>query len=112
MPVVVGVERAQRVELDPGAHLLGELRLVRAQVGLQALAVLAARLGAAEARQAQARPRARPISLEQRGEQRDRLGVDGGIVGAERLGADLPELAVAPGLGALVAEEARAGTRA
>ena len=39
--------------------------------------------------------RARSSSV---GEQEDRLGVDGRVVGADRLGADLPELAVAAGL--------------
>ena len=46
-----------------------------------------------------------PSSLEQRVQQHDDLGVDAGVVGADRLGADLPELAVAAGLRALVAEE-------
>ena len=101
-----GVERAQRVQLDALAHLLGELLGVGAQMRLQALAVLVAGGRAAEARQAQA-DRGDVQLVEQRGEQADRLGVDRGVLGAERLGADLPELAVAPGLGALVAEEAR-----
>ena len=37
----------------------------------------------------------------------DRLGVESGILGTERLGPDLPELPVSARLGALVAEEAR-----
>ena len=95
--LVVGVERAQRVQLDPAAHLLGEALLVGAQVRLQALAVLGAALGAAEARQAQ--PHLAHAHLgEQRGQQRDRLGVDGRVIRAERLGPDLPELPVAAGL--------------
>ena len=47
--LVIGVERAQRVQLDPAAHLLGEARLVRAQVRLQQLAVGGPALAAAEA---------------------------------------------------------------
>ena len=102
---VFGVERAQRVQLDPAAHLLGELGLVRAQVGLQPLAVLAPAGDAAEAGEPQ--PQLAHAELgEQRCEQRDQLGVDGRVLGADRLGADLPELPVAPGLRALVAEEA------
>src|SRR5207237_2882061 len=41
------------------------------------------------------------------GERQDRLRVDGRGVGAQGLGAYLPKVPVAPGLGALVAEEAR-----
>ena len=103
---MVGVEGAQRVQLDAAAHVLGEALLVLAQVGLQAFAVLGAAVGAAEARQPQAHL-AHAHRAQQRGEQGDRLGVDGGVVGAKRLGADLPELAEAPGLRALVAKEAR-----
>ena len=77
-----------------------------AQVRLQTLAVLAARLRATEAGQPQPYP-AHAHLAKQRREQDDRLGVDGGVVGAERLGTDLPELAIAPRLGALMAEEAR-----
>ena len=83
-----------------------ERALVRAQVLLQALAVLRPRVRAAEARQAQAHV-AHAHPGEQRGEQGDRLGVDGGVVRSERLRADLPELPVAARLRALVAEEAR-----
>src|SRR5580692_2495456 len=73
---------------------------------LQPLAILASALDAAEAGKAQ--PETAYAHLrEQRHQQRDRLGVHGGILGAERLGADLPELPVASGLGALVAKEAR-----
>ena len=72
---------------------------------LQSLAVLNTRRGAAET--AKTEPDIAHAELcKQRGKQRDRLGVDGGVIGADRLGADLPELAVAPSLRALVAEEA------
>ena len=72
---------------------------------LQVLAILASALDAAEAREPQ--PEATYTHLrQQRCQQRDQLGIDGGIVGADRLGADLPELPEASGLGALVAEEA------
>ena len=43
--------------------------------------------------------------MDERLQQHDELGVDGGIVGADRLGADLPELAEAPGLRLLLAGE-------
>ena len=55
-PLVVGVEGAQRVDVDPLAHVLGELALVRAQVRLQLLQVVAARGERAEAPQAQLDP--------------------------------------------------------
>src|SRR4051812_25710640 len=42
--LVLGVERAQRVEVDPGSNLLQELASVRAQVRLELLAVLRPRL--------------------------------------------------------------------
>jgi hypothetical protein len=80
---------------------------VRAQVSPQAIAILAPARGAAEARDAQSHL-AHAHLREQRRQQHDRLGVDGRILRAERLRADLPELPVATGLGALVAEEARA----
>jgi len=79
---------------------------VGTQVRLQALAVLSAPLGAAEAREAQTRIAHAHLG-EQRVQEHDRLGVDGRVLGAERLGADLPELAVAPRLRTLVAEEVR-----
>src|SRR5271163_1411029 len=73
---------------------------------LQSIAVLTARLPAAEARKTQ--PSGPDTCLlEQLRQQHDRLRVDRGILRAERLGADLPELPIAPGLRALVAEEAR-----
>ncbi len=103
---VIGVEGAQRVVLDARADILGELLLVGTQVGLQALAVLAAALGASEARESQAHLSDLELG-EQRGQQHDRLGVHGRVLRAQRLGPHLPELAVAPRLGALVAEEAR-----
>ena len=46
-----------------------------------------------------------PGLLQELGQQQDQLGVQRGVVRAQRLGADLVELAVAPGLGRLVAEE-------
>ena len=103
---VVGVEGSQRIQLDPASHLLGELSFVLAQVRLQALAVLAATARPAQARDAQ-RDGLDPHLAQQRGEQQDRLGVERGILGPQRLGADLPELAIAARLSALVAEEAR-----
>ena len=50
---VVGVERAQRVEVDALADLARQVVGVRAQVLLQVLAVLDAGRGRAEARDAQ-----------------------------------------------------------
>src|SRR6202035_1404851 len=72
----------------------------------QLLALLAAPLWAAEARETQPDIPDPNIPQERR-QQRDRLGVDRGVLRAERLRPHLPELAVAPGLRALVAEEAR-----
>ena len=76
------------------------------QVGLQELAILAAGLGCAETGEAQA-DIADTHLLEQPLEEDDPLGVDRGVLRADRLRADLPELPVAPRLGPLVAEEAR-----
>ena len=75
---------------------------VRAQVGGQALAVLGARVEAAQRAQAQAQPAHLELA-QQRVQQRDRLGVDRGVVGADGLGPELPELAEAPGLRLLLA---------
>src|SRR3954452_6073526 len=74
------------------------------QVGLEIGPVRRPRLGRAKAREPQPHP-ARADRLEQLGEQEDQLGVDGRVGRADRLRADLPELAVAAGLRALAAEE-------
>ena len=76
------------------------------QVRGEAFAVLAPAPRVAEARESQPQT-AHAQLVQQRGEQQDRLGVERGIVRSEGLGPDLPELAVAAGLGALVAKEAR-----
>ena len=102
---VLGVEGAQRVEVDAVAHVGAQALGVGAQVGGQALAVLRARVEAAQ--RAEAQPQAPDVELaQQRVQQHDRLGVDGGVVGADRLGPELPELAEAPGLRLLLAEVA------
>src|SRR5580700_3332265 len=103
---MLGVERAQRVELDARPHVLGEGVGVLAQVSLQLLAILLTGGEAPQARETQAHGGDTHL-IQQGSEQADRLGVDRGILRAERLCAHLPELAIAPGLGALVAEEAR-----
>ena len=105
-PGVVGVEGAQRVQLDPLAHVVGQLVLARTQVVLQLVAVRGAGGGRPERPQPQPQPADRQ-RVEQLGEQQDRLGVERRVVGAQRLETDLPELPVAAGLGALAAEEAR-----
>ena len=103
---VFGVERPQGVQVDAGPDLLGELALVGAQVGGEALAVGAPALGTAEAREAQ--PHLAHAERAQQGAGKgDRLGVEGGVLRAQCLGPHLPELPVPPRLGALVAEEAR-----
>ncbi len=79
---------------------------MRAQEHLQLLAVLGPRLGRAQARQAKTGP-ADPECLQQVGQQHDQLGVGLGRGRADRLGPDLPELAVASTLRRLGAEEAR-----
>jgi hypothetical protein len=101
---VVGVERPQRVEVDALAHLAAQAALVRAQVGLQLLAVGGAGRRRAEAGDPQAGAGHAELG-EQRRQQQHALGVDRGLVGADRLGADLPELAEAAGLRALATEE-------
>jgi hypothetical protein len=101
---VVGVERPQRIGLEASAHLLRELAGVLAQVRAKLLPVVGAGLRCAEARQPQAKPR-HDVPGQHLGEQKDELGVEGGVVGAERLRPDLGELAETAGLGRLVAEE-------
>ena len=102
--LVVGVERAQRVQVEPRPHLLGELALAPAKVVAQLLDVGRARLRRCRgSRAAAARPA--PGVTQQLGQQQDQLGVERRVVGAERLGADLGELAEAAGLRRLVAEE-------
>ena len=71
---------------------------------LQLLQVGRARVERAEAAEPQLHPRHAELG-EQLGQQADQLGVGERRVGADRLGAELVELAVAPGLRALVAEE-------
>ena len=93
------------------ADLVGQLVLARAQVGASA------RRGRPPASRAMPRLDRRSRAgtaagaLEQLGQQEDQLGVERGVVGAERLGADLGELAEAAGLRRLVAEERAPGTR-
>ena len=100
---VVGVERAQRVGVDAAAHLVGQLVLVLLQVGAQVVGVLAARLGRPQ--RSDAEPQlARARLLQQVAQQHDDLGVERRVVGADRLGADLRELAVPAGLRRLVPE--------
>ena len=108
---VVGVERAQRVLRRAARAPRRELASRVAQVAAQLVAVVRARLRRAEARQPQPR---RPVPRRARDlrEQQDQLGVERRVVGAERLGADLGELAVAARLRRLVAEERARGTRA
>ena len=98
----VPVERAHRVDLDPRA-LLGVEDVVAQQVVAQLARVLGARLGVADAGQVQPHAGQTEPRVEVR-EQVDQLGVDRGVVGADRLGADLAVLAVAAGLRRLVAE--------
>jgi hypothetical protein len=100
---VLGVERPQRVLVDPVADVVGELRLAAAQIGDQLVAVGGAGLRRAEASQPKLERR-HPEPPQQLVEQQDQLGVDQRRVGADRLGIDLGELAKPPRLGALVPE--------
>ncbi len=102
---MVGVEGAQRVGIEPPAHLLRELLGVGAQVGAQLVEVVRAGLGRAQRRDPQAQALACPGLLHQLRQQQDQLGVERGIVGAEGLGSELGELAVATGLRRLVTKE-------
>ena len=88
------------------------LVLVGAQVGLQLLAVGGARLRACRGWRSAARTPRDAERVEQLGQQHDELGVHGRVVRADRLRADLPELAVAARLRRLVAVERSTGTRA
>jgi hypothetical protein len=102
--LVVGVEGAQRVGVDPLADVPGELAFVGAEMGAQVFEIPLARAGRAEAREPQPQlgNADRPQQLV---EEHDRLGVGERRVGADRLHADLVELAKAPRLRCLVAEE-------
>ncbi len=104
--LALAVEDAQRV-LGPGrAVLVAELGLVARQVVAQQLDVGRAALAVAHRVDVEADPGHADRGVEARGE-RDDLDVDRGVVGAERLDAELVVLAVAPGLGPLVAEGRR-----
>ncbi len=96
------VEHAQRVDLGAAARLLVERE--REQELLQLLPVLRTAGLVAEGRdlEAESVESERPESCVG---DRDDLGVERGIVDADRLHADLLELTVATRLGALVAEE-------
>ena len=98
----VPVERPHRVDLDPGA-LVGIEHVVAEQELAQLARILGARVRIADARQVQAHARQAEPRIQVR-EQVDQLGVDGGVVGADGLRADLAVLAVAAGLRRLVAE--------
>ena len=100
---MVGVEGPQRVGVDAPAHVLGQLVLAGAQVPAQLLSVGAPRLGVAQAGEPQ--PAAHAVAVQQVRQQQDQLRVQRGIVGAQRLGPDLGELAIAARLGRLVTEE-------
>ena len=104
-PLVVGVEGAQRVDRRSARARPSRAR-PRARAGGPS-----APPGRRGARPSEPRLPSRsstpgtPSSAEQVGEQHDHLGVGERRVGADRLDPDLVELAVAAGLGALVAEE-------
>ena len=81
------------------ADLLRQLALARRAGSCgQLVEVVGARLGRAEAAIRSRSPVARPGALEELAQQQDQLGVERRVVGADRLGADLGELAVAAGL--------------
>ena len=105
-PLVLGVEGAQRVQRRSApAPRFESSPSLRAQVGDQLLAGSRRRDSErAEAAEPQLDPR-HPEAAQQLVEQDDHLGVDERRLGADRLGAELVELAVAAGLGSLVAEE-------
>ena len=105
--LVLGVEDAQRVDVEPRLRVLREL-------AAEALEVLDEQRPIGRT----ARPVADRVELQleaaQQAElaepgrlQRDHLGIDGRVVRAERLDAELPVLAVATALGAGVAEHRR-----
>ncbi len=94
----------KRVLPQAFAHLRGQLSLARAQVTGELVEVLRACLGRAEAGEAHPR-RAGPGAIHDLGEQQDQLRVEARVVGAERLGVELGELAKAARLGRLVPKE-------
>jgi hypothetical protein len=104
--LVLGVERAQRVEVDPLDDLAAQLVLVGPQVRGQLRAVGRAVLGLPERRDHEVDV-TRPDRLQQLRQQQDDLRVHGRVGRADRLRAHLPELPVAPRLRRLLAEEAR-----
>ncbi len=94
------VEHAQRVDLDPATGVLVQVQV--AQEGLEGVPVGGAALLVAERVQQQAEvlQAERLVGVDG---QDDQLGVQGRVLGADGLGTDLREVAVAAGLGTLVA---------
>ena len=96
------VEHPQRVDLGAPAGFLVEVELE--QEVLQQFPVLRAAAVVAQRRDLQPEPVETQRSETRVGD-RDHLGVQRGVVDADRLDPDLLQLAVAPGLRAFVAEE-------
>ena len=102
----LAVEGAQRVGGGALAALAAELVGVALEELAQQLDVGRPALGVAHAVDGQREVADLELVVDL-AEHGDDLGVDHGVVGAQRFGAELVVLAVAPGLGALVAEHGR-----
>ena len=111
--LVVGVEGAQRVGVDALADVLRELA-PRARAGgrLQLLAIARRATRGDPRLPSRSSTPGTPSSRSRSSSSTISSASTSGRVGADRLGADLVELAKAPGLRALVAKERAPGTRA
>src|SRR5690606_39120008 len=99
-----GGEGAQRVEAAPRLHLGRQVAGEAVEVAVEQLQVGGPVAAVAERVEAQHEV-AHAGGLQRLPAEQDDLGVQDRVVAAERLDADLVELALAPRLGSLVAEE-------
>ena len=105
--LVLGVEDAQRIDVEARLRVLRELAAEALQIGHEQRAIGRAAGAVADRVELELEAVEQPELGEPGRLQRDHLGVDGRIVRAERLDAELPVLAVAAALGAGVAEHRR-----
>src|SRR4029079_3273581 len=92
--LVLGIEDAQRVDLEPRQRILGELAAEALEVGDEQAAIGRAAGGVADRVQLQLEPAEQAELAEPGGLERDDLGVDGGVVGSQGLHTELNVLAI------------------
>ena len=101
---VLRIEDAQRVAFEPQAAVLGQALTVTVEIGDQRRAVGGAACRVAEGVEFEGGAPEHTERLQYPGAERDHLHVAGGLGDAEKLDADLVELAKPPLLRALIAE--------